>query len=320
VSADPVFVHTSVLAAEVMDYLNPRPGGVYVDGTAGGGGHTDLIARAAGPAGRVIALDRDRAALTAARNRLANHAGVVTFVHERFSRLGPVLAELGLPAVDGIVLDLGVSSPQLDLAERGFSFTHKGPLDMRMDRDRGETALELLRRVDRDQLAAILRDYGEERYSRRIADRIKEQLHGGQLTTTADLAELVRAAIPARAQRTSKVHPATRTFQAVRIAVNRELDELATFLAEFPAYLRPGGRCVIIAFHSLEDRLVKQRFRDLEWTSRLPADLAAAAGEPTAPVCRRLTRKPVGPGAAELDRNPRARSARLRACEKGAQA
>lgn len=325
-------VHIPVLEAEVMTYLAPRPGGVYCDGTLGGGGHARRILERSAPDGRLIGIDRDRAALDATRAALADLGARVTLVHGTFGRMDELLGQLsaqpagddagaaGTEAVpvllDGILLDIGPSSPQFDVAERGFSFLREGPIDMRMDQSQGESAFELLRRLGPDELAALLRDLGEERYSKRIARRIKEALRQGRLHTTTELASLVEDAIPAEAKRQMKIHPATKTFQALRIAVNGELDELARFLEIFPPLLAPGGRCVIISFHSLEDRLVKRAFRDLAWTSRLPANLARAAGERTEPVCVPLTRKPVFATEQEVASNPRARSARLRACEK----
>ncbi|HTR50439.1 MAG TPA: 16S rRNA (cytosine(1402)-N(4))-methyltransferase RsmH [Kofleriaceae bacterium] len=305
------FEHESVLVEEVLRYLSPRPDGVYCDCTVGGGGHSARIQ------GRVIGIDRDPAALAAATARLGSRA---TLVHGEFGDIARILAELNVPRVDGFVLDLGVSSPQLDHADRGFSFTREGPLDMRMDPTRGPTALELIRELDGDDLGAVIADLGEERHAKKIARMIKEAVRADRLRTTTDLAEVCARAIPLVEQRKSRIHPATRTFQALRIAVNRELDQLERFLAAFPDLLAPGGRCVAISFHSLEDRLVKNAFRDLEWTSSLPAEHAARAGERIEAVAHVLTRKPVFAADDEVARNPRARSARLRACERTAAA
>ncbi len=314
----PDFAHTPVLASEVAHYLAPRPGGIYVDGTLGGAGHARQTLEISAPDGRLIGIDRDPAALAAARATLeqAGLAARVTFVHATFGDLAEVLADLGIATVNGILLDLGLSSHQVDTAERGFSFGRGGPIDMRMDPTRGETALELIGRLPSDELAAVLREYGEERYAARISRAIKEAAHTGALETTLDLAASVEAAIPAPARRRQRIHPATRTFQALRIAVNRELDQLARFLELFPDLLAPGGRCAIISFHSLEDRMVKRRFRDLAWSSSLPPDLARQAGERVAPICTVLTKRPVTAGDDEIARNPRARSAKLRACQK----
>ncbi|HEX3760737.1 MAG TPA: 16S rRNA (cytosine(1402)-N(4))-methyltransferase RsmH [Kofleriaceae bacterium] len=311
------FVHAPVLAAEVIDALQPRDHGVYVDGTVGGAGHASRLFGQA-PAARLIGIDRDPAALAASREALAGCADRVQLVHGEYGDLPRILAELGTGPVDGILLDLGVSSPQLDVAERGFSFTRPGPLDMRMDPTAGPTALDLLRGRSTDQLADLLFTLGEERHARKIARAIHEALAAGRLATTTELAGVVASVIPAREQRMSKIHPATRTFQALRIAVNGELDQLERLLAAFPDLLAPGGRCAIISFHSLEDRLVKHRFRDLAWTSSLPPQLAERAGERIAPVCELVARKAIVAGDAETAANPRARSARLRVCERTA--
>jgi 16S rRNA (cytosine1402-N4)-methyltransferase len=301
----PDFVHESVLVGEVLQYLSPREDGVYVDCTVGGGGHSSAIV------GRVIGIDRDPSALAAAKARLGDRA---TLVHGELGNIRRILADLGIEKVDGFLADLGVSSPQLDHAERGFSFAKPGPLDMRMDPTRGQTALDLLHTLDVDTLATIISELGEERYAKRIARLIKEALREDRIETTTDLAAVVAQGIPVMEQRKSKIHPATRTFQALRIAVNAELDQLASFLAAFPDLLNPGGRCVIISFHSLEDRLVKNAFRDLTWTSSLPPRLAAEAGERALPVVELLTKKAVFATDDEVEKNPRARSARLRAC------
>jgi 16S rRNA (cytosine1402-N4)-methyltransferase len=310
------FEHASVLVDETLEHLAPRAGGRYVDGTVGGGGHAEHILTASSPDGVVIGLDRDEAALAAARERLAPFGDRARLVHARFAEMPEVLASLSIPAVDGILLDLGVSSPQLDVAERGFSFSRPGPLDMRMDASTEPSLATYLATTSVDELERVIRAYGEERYAGRIARAIHEALREGALATTTDLARVVARAMPPGAARRDRIDPATRTFQGLRIAVNQELSELERFLSFFPDLLSIGGRCVIIAFHSLEDRPVKERFRDLEWTSRLPPDLAAATGERTVPVCRQLTRKPVTATDAEVARNPRARSAKLRACER----
>ena len=321
-------VHTPVLTKEVIQYLNPKPGGWYCDGTVGRAGHSRLILEQSNPDGRLLAIDRDPEALEACGRALAEFGDRVTLAHGRFGDIAEIIDQLepsgalrgsdesNPPRFDGLLLDIGPSSPQFDQGRRGFSFLHEGPIDMRMDPTSGETAMDLMRRLGPEELTRILRDYGEEKYAGRIAQRIKEALHAQRLTTTTELAALVENALPGKVKRQMKIHPATRTFQALRIAVNDELEELARFLAVFPALLAPGGRCVIISFHSLEDRLVKRCFRDLAKTSSLPPDLARQAGERVDPVCVPLTRKPVMPGEDEVARNPRCRSARLRACEK----
>ncbi|MDB4954815.1 MAG: S-adenosyl-methyltransferase MraW [Myxococcales bacterium] len=308
------FEHASVLVDEVLEHLSPRNDGTYVDCTLGGGGHSAAILKAS--QAQIIGIDRDPTALQAAETRLAEFAPRARMVHGEFGDVASVLADLGIDQVDGFVADLGVSSPQLDHADRGFSFSKEGPLDMRMDPSRGQTALELMHTVDVDALADLIFEFGEERHSRKIARLIKEAIRQDQLRTTSELAAVVAKGIPPAEQRKSKIHPATRTFQALRIAVNRELDQLDSFLAGFPSLLKPGGRCVVISFHSLEDRLVKNRFRDLSWTSSLPPHLAQQAGERVLAVCEPVTRKAVFASDAETARNPRARSARLRACER----
>jgi 16S rRNA (cytosine1402-N4)-methyltransferase len=300
------FRHETVLADETLRLLRPRSGEIYCDATVGGGGHAEKILEASSPEGRLVGIDRDPAALAAARARLERFGDRVTLAHGAFGDARRILSDLGLTLVDGFVVDLGVSSPQLDRPERGFSFQRPGPLDMRMDPTRGETAAELLARISVDELKQILKDYGEERYAGRIARAIKE---AGALETTSDLAALVARSVPSRERHKD---PATRTFQALRIAVNDELGQLERFLAEFPSLLKSGGRVVVIAFHSLEDRLVKNRFRDLAKHPGVPADLAEKMGLKQ-PELQLLTQKPVIAGDEELARNPRARSAKLRA-------
>ena len=306
-------VHASVLASEVIEALEPRDHGVYVDGTLGWAGHASAVLERAKDA-RLIGIDRDPRAVAAGRERLAAYGGRAVVVHGRYADIAEHLADLKIGQVDGILLDLGVSSPQLDEADRGFSFTREGPLDMRMDPTRGVTALELIRATDVDDLGALIAELGEERYARKIARLVKEAEKADRIHTTTQLAAVIAQAIPMAEQRKSSIHPATRTFQALRIAVNAELEQLAQFLGVFPSLLAPGGRCAIISFHSLEDRLVKNRFRDLAWTSSLPPRLAEDAGERVAAVCELVTRKAVFAGEEEVARNPRARSARLRAC------
>jgi 16S rRNA (cytosine1402-N4)-methyltransferase len=311
------FAHESVLIEEVIAHLPLPNEGVLVDGTLGGGGHAAaLLARH--PTATLVGIDRDPAALEAARARLGELAARAHLVHGAYGDLAGILRALGISRVHGILLDLGVSSPQLDVAERGFSFTKAGPLDMRMDPTRGRTALELLRELDVDALAEVIAELGEERYARKIARLVQEAIQAERIHTTTDLAGVVAQAIPFAEQRRSKIHPATRTFQALRIAVNAELEQLAALLEVFPELLAPGGRCAIISFHSLEDRPVKNRFRDLAWTTSLPRRLAEQAGERVDPVCELVTRKPIFASDGEVARNPRARSARLRVCERTA--
>ncbi|MBI5478332.1 MAG: 16S rRNA (cytosine(1402)-N(4))-methyltransferase RsmH [Deltaproteobacteria bacterium] len=284
---------------EVLAWLAPRPGGVYCDATVGHGGHAEHVLAQSAPDGRLVGLDRDEAALQAARDRLAPFGDRATLVHGAFSAARTILAACGALPCDGLLCDLGVSSPQLDAPERGFSFRAGGPLDMRMDRSRGETAAEALARLGPDELASVLRDYGEERYAGRIARVIHEAVARDEVHTTTELQALVAGAVPTRERHKD---PATRTFQALRLLVNDELGELDQLLHDLPDLLKPGGRVVFIAFHSLEDRRVKLAFRGL-------------AAKPDQRF-RRLTFKAQRPSAAEVARNPRARSARLRAVER----
>jgi 16S rRNA (cytosine1402-N4)-methyltransferase len=293
-SPPPPAHHVPVLPAEVLHWLDPQPGQVLVDCTVGAGGHTRLLAERVGPAGRVIGLDQDAAMLELARPGLAGLP--VTLVHAGFEQLADVLREQGVTAADGVLADLGVCSDQLDDAARGLSFQESGPLDMRMDPSRGETAADLLRRLPERDLADLIYQYGEERFSRRIARRIVEARQREPLTTTEQLAELVRRCVP-RAKGRPGLDPATRTFQALRIAVNDELGALERLLAQLPDCVKPGGRAVLISFHSLEDRRVKQAFRDKA-------------------VWDVLTKKPVQAGDDEVRANPRARSAKLRAARR----
>jgi len=287
-------VHTPVLVEEVVKWLRLRAGGTYVDATVGTGGHArEIVQRLA--TGRLIGMDRDSRALDLARERLKEHEKQVILVHSNFSRIEEVARGLKLPPADGVVADLGISSLQLDSPERGFSFRWAGPLDMRMDPDEMHTAGEIVNYMPEKELADLIYRYGEERDSRRIARNI---VRARPIRDTEHLATVVAGARKARGRQ--KLHPATKTFLALRIAVNRELEELEQFLSRTPATLSPGGRWVVISYHSLEDRLVKHAFRRL-------------AGEGEVKV---LTKKPVEPDAREVRANPRARSAKLRVAEK----
>jgi 16S rRNA (cytosine1402-N4)-methyltransferase len=300
--------HVPVMAGEVMTYLAPRPAGVYCDATVGYAGHARGILEASAPDGRLVGIDRDPAAIAAAGEALRTFSDRVTLVQAPFAGLRQVVEQANALPLDGCLLDLGVSSPQLDRPERGFSFRHSGPLDMRMDPSTGETAAQYLRRVTAQELEAVLRDFGEERYAGRLARAIVEARDREDLSTTSALAALVARSVPTHERHKD---PATRTFQALRIAVNDELGQLERFLADAPACLRPGGRLVVIAFHSLEDRMVKRRLKALA-SSRGPWE-----GGPTGePVLRLLTRHVVVATDEERARNPRARSAKLRAAER----
>lgn len=281
-----------------MAHLAPTAAGWYVDGTLGLGGHTAALLEAG--AGHVVGIDRDASALALARERLAGFGDRVTFVHADFRSLRDVLDRIGRRAVDGVLVDLGVSSMQLDEAERGFSFKHDGPLDMRMDQSAGEPVSEWIARVDEETLANVIYEFGEERKSRRVARAIVDARATTPFTRTTTLASVVRRA--AGGGGWQRLDPATRTFQALRIFINRELDGLDVFLASAVDCLVPGGRLAVIAFHSLEDRVVKHTFRRMA-----QADDA---------VIEVITRRPVVPGDEEAGRNPRARSARLRVVER----
>jgi len=284
--------HLPVLPQEVIHFLAPRPGQTIVDATVGGGGHAQLLARQVAPSGWIIGLDRDVAMLQLARPGLQDLP--VTLIQRNFDELPALLTELKIPKVDGILADLGVCSDQLDDPNRGLSFQKDGPLDMRLDAEGGETAGDLLRRLPERELADIIWKYGQERFSRRIARKVVEGRKTHPLETTGQLADLVRRCVPRERGRRHAFDPATRTFQALRIAVNDELGALERFLANLPECLKAGGRVVVISFHSLEDRLVKQAFRNKD---RFVL----------------LTRKPIVAGAEEIRINPRARSAKLRA-------
>jgi len=290
--------HQPVMGAEVLQALSPRRGEVIVDGTAGTGGHSLMILPHLLPNGRLVAIDRDRAALDLARQRLAEFAPQVMFLHEDYRHLPAILRDLGIGGVDGLLLDLGMSSLQVDRAERGFSFSQEGPLDMRMDPEQERTAERIVNEASADELATLLETLGEERYATRIARRIVQERRGRPLLTTTQLARLVTGVVPPRA-RHGRLHPATRTFQALRMAVNDELGALEEFLGCLGGLLNPGARAVILTFHSLEDRLVKRAFlqgaREGRWAVR--------------------TKKPLRPSPEEVAQNPRARSAKLRALE-----
>jgi 16S rRNA (cytosine1402-N4)-methyltransferase len=304
------FVHEPVLAREVVELLRPSPGLVFLDGTLGGGGHASLFLEAGA---RVIGLDKDPRALAAASARLARYGEAFRAVRGDFRDARNVLAALGLDGVDGALVDLGVSSPQLDDPSRGFSFRDGGPLDMRMGSE-GQTLADLLARLDEHELTTILRTWGEEPFARPIARAIKRAVESGEPLDTARLAELVGAAIPRKAW-PKRIHPATRTFQALRIAVNDELGALAAWLEELPAMIRSGGRAGAISFHSLEDRAVKEKFRALCTSCICPPGMPVCGCGATASF-RPVTRKPAVAGDAEVARNPRSRSARLRVVER----
>ena len=308
------FIHEPVMLPEVLEWMAPRAGGVYCDGTLGGGGHSEAILRACGGEATLYGIDRDETAISAATERLQQYPGFHA-IHGNFHDARRLLEEAGAPKLDGVLLDLGVSSPQLDTPERGFSYHEDAPLDMRMDRSQGRTAAELLNTAEEAELAGIIRDFGEEKWAARIAKMICEHRAGKPMETTFDLVSAVDAAIPKAVRRKEDGHPARRTFQAIRIAVNDELTPLDQAVCELVDCLKPGGRICIITFHSLEDRLVKRCFQRLQNPCICP---------PKAPICT-CGRKPVvrilaggaiKPSGEETGRNPRARSAKLRVAEK----
>lgn len=305
------FIHEPVLLEEVLEALSPVSGGLYVDGTVGGGGHSEAILEACSPEGRLVAFDRDDWALEAAAKRLARFGNRLELHREAFAGLAKLLVKR---PCDGVLLDLGVSSPQLDEAERGFSFQSDGPLDMRMDRRQPVTAEQLVNELEPEELAEIFWKLGGERKSRRIARAIVEQRSMQRLESTLQLAEVVERACPRRGAR---AHPATGVFQALRMAVNDELGQVERGLEAGWSVLKPGGRMAVITFHSGEDRAVKQFSRDLArpYTVRGEVDLPELR-EPREPLARELSRKAIKPSEAELDRNPRSRSAQLRVLEK----
>ena len=307
------FAHQSVLLNECIDALAIKPDGIYLDGTLGGAGHSLQICRNL-TTGRLIGVDRDLVALEAAKKRLYRHAKKVTLVHDNFENVGAILTALGLDRIDGMLFDLGVSSPQLDDAERGFSYMADAPLDMRMDREQSLTAYEIVNNWPREELKSILYEYGEERYAPAIAKKICAYRMEKPIETTLELADLIRSAMPAAALR-EKQHPAKRSFQAIRIAVNDELGELPPMLRAAEKNLKPGGRLAVITFHSLEDRIVKRELQALATGCTCPPEFpVCVCGKK--PKMKLITRKPIVSGEEELNENPRARSAKLRVAEK----
>ena len=307
------FSHRSVLLDECIEALAIRPDGIYLDGTLGGAGHSLEIARRL-TTGRLIGVDRDPAALDAAAERLAPYAARVTLVHSDFRLLGEILDGLGLDRIDGMLFDLGVSSPQLDRAERGFSYLADAPLDMRMDPGNALTAYTVVNEWPEDALRRILYDYGEERYAPRIAAAICHTRESAPIETTLQLAGLIRAAMPGQALR-EKQHPAKRSFQAIRIAVNDELSAVEQMLGQAVDRLRPGGRLAVISFHSLEDRIVKTALSQAAKGCTCPPEFpVCVCGR--RPTVRLIGRKPITAGPGELEENPRARSAKLRVAER----
>ena len=306
--------HIPVLLNEIIDMLSPESEGIYIDGTIGLGGHTSAILDASIPNGRVIGIDLDPYALELTSDRLGDRNNRLTLVHGNFRDLDQILTQNSVSAVDGILLDLGVSSMQLNTPDRGFSFLSSGQLDMRMNPNQRVSALKIVNETKTEQLANIIYEFGEERWSRRIARAIERVRKTSKITTTQQLAETISAAIP-RKKRYQRIHPATRTFQALRIAVNQELESLDIVLNHAITALKSGGKLCVISFHSLEDRIVKRRFRELAKPSNdLNPQLAHQKLIP--PPIEIVTKRPITASEEEISKNPRARSAKLRVCTK----
>jgi len=308
------FKHVSVLLEECIENLNIKPDGIYVDGTLGGGGHASYICQHLSPEGTLIGIDRDQDALNAASERLKDYPCQKIFVQSNYSDIRNVLEELELDGIDGALLDLGVSSFQLDNAERGFSYMHDAPLDMRMNQDDPFTAYDVVNEYDQKELTRIISKYGEEKWASRVATFIVNGRKDGPIETTGQLVELIKAAIPAKARREGP-HPAKRTFQAIRIEVNDELGQLEHAIEEFCDVLNSEGRLCVISFHSLEDRIVKEIIAKRVNPCTCPKEFPVCVCGKTADI-KKISKKPILPSAEELEFNPRSRSAKLRVCEK----
>jgi len=308
------FSHRSVLLCECIDALDIKPDGIYVDGTAGGGGHSLEIVKKLTDGGRLIAIDRDDAAIAAATARLADYSDRVTFVRNNFSAVKDVCLELGIDKIDGILLDLGVSSYQLDTAERGFTHNTDAPLDMRMDRRNSLDAYTVVNTYTEDELKRVMWNYGEEKFAPRIASAIVRRREQKPIESTGELVDVIKSAIPASAKEGGH-HPAKRTFQAIRIEVNGELDAIEPTSRDAVSLLSEGGRIAIITFHSLEDRIVKQTYADLASGCNCPRSLpVCVCGRK--PIVKLVNKKPIVPSAEELEQNPRSRSSKLRVAQK----
>lgn len=310
-----IFEHKSVLLEETIDSLDIKPDGIYVDGTLGGGGHASQVCRRLGDGGRLIGIDQDQDAIEAASERLSEFGGKVTIVRENYQKIKQILHDLGIEKADGIYLDLGVSSYQLDTAKRGFTYREDAPLDMRMDVRNPVTAADIVNEYEEMELYRIIRDYGEEKFAKNIAKHMVQARQEKRIETTGQLTEIVKAAIPMKMRATGG-HPAKRTFQALRIELNHELDVLSDSIDTMIDLLKPGGRLSIITFHSLEDRIVKNRFRQNENPCICPAGFPVC-------VCGRsskgkvITRKPIIPSQREIEENKRAKSSKLRVFQRG---
>ena len=309
------FSHVSVMLHETIDALSPERGGIFVDCTAGGGGHSYEMAKRLPEGSRLICLDRDDDAIAACTKRLESFGDRVTVVKSNFRNAAAALDMLGIDKIDGAMWDLGVSSYQLDAGERGFSYQTEAPLDMRMDRTEGKCAYDVVNTYTAEELKRIIKDYGEERFAARIADFIVKAREEKTIETTTELADIVSRAIPAAQRKKEAQNPARRTFQAIRIEVNGELDAIAPSIRDLCDRLNPGGRLAVITFHSLEDRIAKDVFRDLSTGCTCPPEFpVCVCGKK--PKVKLLTRKPIVPGNEELEINPRSRSAKLRSVEK----
>lgn len=309
------FYHVPVMLEECMEMLNLKSTGTYVDCTMGGTGHSGEILKRTSPQGKLIAIDQDETAIAIGRERLRDYGDRVTIVHDNFANIKNILTNLRVNSVDGILLDAGVSSYQLDNPERGFSYMEDAPLDMRMDKDhQSYTAADVVNTASQEEISHIIFQYGEERWAKRIAQFINEYRTDKKIETTGELVQIIKKAIPAGARKDGP-HPAKRTFQALRIAINNELEVLESVVADAATFLKPGGRICIITFHSLEDRIIKKQFQELTGRCTCPPDF---------PVCRCnhkellkiVTRKPILPSKREIEENPRSRSAKLRVAER----
>ena len=309
------FAHVTVLLSEAVDALEPERGGIFVDCTAGGGGHSEEILKRLPSGSRLISLDRDERAIERCRERLSKYGSASTVVKTNYSEIGDVLDSLGIDKIDGVLWDLGVSSVQLDERERGFSYSQDAPLDMRMDRSSGITAADVVNTYSEGELCRIIRDWGEEKFFARIAQSIVRAREEKRIETTLELSDIITNAIPQGARKKENQHPAKRTFQAIRIEVNDELNIIEPSLRCAVERLAPGGRAAVITFHSLEDRITKQTFKNLEKPCTCPSNFPVCVCQKK-PQVRLVTKKPTIPSDAELTANPRARSAKLRVAEK----
>lgn len=307
------FEHKAVLLDEAVEYLNIKKDGIYFDGTLGRAGHSSEILKKISGKGKLIAVDRDLAAIKAVKEKFPDNNSLI-LEHSNFQDFDKVFSKLGIKAVDGMLFDLGVSSPQLDNAERGFSYQKEGPLDMRMNQKQSLTAADIVNNYSKEELERIISEYGEENWAARIAEFIVKMRKDKRIERTSDLVEVIKAAVPKGARR-SGGHPARRTFQALRIATNDELQQLKNLIDKAVSYLNPGGRLVIISFHSLEDRIVKHKYRELAKDCTCPPDFPICVCDKKAEV-KVITKSPIQASEAEKEKNPRSRSAKMRVAEK----